>query len=70
VQFSSANYNVQEDCTTVTITVNRIGDTSGPASVDYKTSDVTATERKDYITALGSLRFAAARRRRARGADQ
>jgi hypothetical protein len=59
VQFSSASYNVQEDCTTVTITVNRIGDTSGPASVDYNTSDVTATERKDYITALGSLRFAA-----------
>jgi hypothetical protein len=59
VQFSSANYNVQEDCTTVTISVNRLGDTSVPASVDYNTSDVTATERKDYITALGSLRFAA-----------
>ena len=53
VQFSSSNYSVQEDCTTVTITVNRIGDTSGAASVDYNTSDVTATERKDYITALG-----------------
>jgi len=25
VQFSAANYNVQEDCTTVTITVNRLG---------------------------------------------
>ncbi|HEX3230538.1 MAG TPA: Calx-beta domain-containing protein, partial [Pyrinomonadaceae bacterium] len=59
VQFNSANYSVQENCTTVTISVNRIGDTSGAASVDYKTSDVTATERKDYITALGSLRFAA-----------
>jgi hypothetical protein len=58
-QFSSANYSVQEDCTFVTVTVNRIGDTSGAASVDYNTSDVTATERKDYITALGSLRFAA-----------
>ena len=59
MQFSASNYNVQEDCTLVTITVNRIGDTSAAASVDYNTSDITATERKDYITALGRLRFAA-----------
>ena len=59
VSSALSNYSVQEDCTTVTVTVNRIGDTSGAASVDYNTSDVTATERKDYITALGSLRFAA-----------
>ena len=58
MQFSAANYNVQEDCTFVTITVNRAGDTSGPASIDYKTSDVTATERKDYIAAVGKLQFA------------
>ena len=49
---------MQEDCTTVTITVNRLGDTSAAASVDYQTADVTATERKDYITGLGTLRFA------------
>ena len=60
VQFSSSSYSVQEDCTTVTITVNRTGDTSGAASVDYRTSDVTASERKDYITALGTLQFAPA----------
>jgi hypothetical protein len=59
VQFNSSNYSVLEDCTTVTITVNRIGDTSGAASVDYNTSDVSATERKDYVNALGTLRFAA-----------
>jgi hypothetical protein len=58
VQFDSADYSVQEDCTTVTITVNRIGDSSGTASVDYNTSDLAASERKDYITALGTLRFA------------
>jgi hypothetical protein len=58
VQFSSSSYSVQEDCTFITITVNRIGDPSGPASVEYNTSDVTATERKDYITALGKLQFA------------
>ena len=59
IQFSASNYSVQEDCTTVTINVNRIGDTSGAASVDYNTSDATATERKDYIAARGTLRFAA-----------
>ena len=58
VQFSSANYSVVEACTAITITVNRIGNTSGAASVDYNTSDVTATERGDYITALGNLSFA------------
>src|SRR5881396_2926787 len=59
VQFSSSNYSVVEACTTVTITANRIGNTSGAASVDYFSSDVTANERRDYITAIGTLRFAA-----------
>jgi len=59
VQFSASTYSVQEDCTFVTITVNRGGDTSGAANVDYTTSDQVATERKDYIKALGNLRFAA-----------
>ncbi|PYS57184.1 MAG: hypothetical protein DMF76_22920, partial [Acidobacteria bacterium] len=59
VQFSSSNYSVVEACTTVTITINRIGNTSGAASVDYFTLDVTASERRDYITAIGTLRFAA-----------
>ena len=59
VQFSASNYSVTEACALVTITVNRIGDTAGAASVDYFTSDVAATERGDYITAIGTLRFAA-----------
>jgi hypothetical protein len=59
VQFSSSNYSVQEDCTTVTIIVNRVSDTSGVASVDYASSDATASERSDYIKAVGALRFAA-----------
>jgi hypothetical protein len=59
VQFSASNYNVQEDCTTLTITVDRIGDMSDPASVDYATSNITATDRGDYITTLGTLQFAA-----------
>src|SRR5438874_12474613 len=59
VQFSSSNYGVVEACTTVTITVNRVGNTSGAATVDYFTPDVTGSERRDYITAIGTLRFAA-----------
>jgi hypothetical protein len=59
VQFSAASYSVQEDCTALAITVNRIGDSSSAVSVDYNTSDGTATERKDYITALGTLQFSA-----------
>ncbi|MDX6384827.1 MAG: hypothetical protein QOK48_2400, partial [Blastocatellia bacterium] len=59
VQFSSATYNVTEACTTVTLTVNRSGDTSGAATVKYATANVTATDRRDYITATGTLNFAA-----------
>jgi DNA/RNA endonuclease G (NUC1) len=58
VQFSATNHSVTEDCTAVTITVNRVGDTSGAAAVNYSTSDITASERRDYITAIGRLSFA------------
>src|SRR5438552_3160046 len=58
LQFSQSSYVVTEASTAVTITVNRLGDTSSAATVDYATSDGTATERSDYITARGTLRFA------------
>src|SRR5438128_787222 len=69
-QFSSAIYNVVESDQLVNVTVNRSGDTSGAASVNYATSDgagsqncnVTngiASSRCDYISALGTLKFAA-----------
>ncbi|HUS11906.1 MAG TPA: Calx-beta domain-containing protein [Pyrinomonadaceae bacterium] len=59
VQFSASTYNVQEDMVFRTITVLRTGDISGPATVDYITAGVTASQRTDYTTALGTLRFAA-----------
>src|SRR5437588_412501 len=58
LQFNQSSYVVTEASTSVTITVNRLGDASGAATVDYATSDGTATERSDYITARGTLRFA------------
>lgn len=58
VQFNPANYGVTEACTAITVTINRSGDTSTPATVDYSTADVTATARTDYVSVAGTLQFA------------
>ena len=60
--FSAPAYSVQEDDAAghATITVNRSGATNIPASVDYSTSDGTATVAgSDYTAAAGTLNFAA-----------
>ncbi|HYO64141.1 MAG TPA: M12 family metallo-peptidase [Pyrinomonadaceae bacterium] len=58
--FSSANYAVTESASaSVNVTVNRTGDAGTAATVNYATSDGSASERSDYLTALGTLRFAA-----------
>jgi Calx-beta domain len=60
--FSAPAYFVQENAPAghATITVNRAGATNIPASVNYSTSDGTATVAgSDYTSASGSLNFAA-----------
>jgi hypothetical protein len=60
--FSAPAYSVQEDDAAghATITVNRAGATNIPASVNYATSDGTATVAgSDYTAATGTLNFAA-----------
>src|SRR5438128_1624279 len=70
LQFSSASYSVGEANQLVTVTITRSGDSSGTASVNYATSDNAgsqacnvvngfASSRCDYISALGTLKFAA-----------
>src|SRR5207253_1742829 len=49
LQFNQSSYVVTEASTSVTITVNRLGDASSGATVDYASSDGTATERTVYI---------------------
>ncbi|HBB94287.1 MAG TPA: hypothetical protein DC054_02755 [Blastocatellia bacterium] len=73
IKFSQSNYNVNENGSFVTITVNRSGDQSTAFSIDYTTPDDSAamsvlpcsnangvaSPRCDFTTALGTLRFAA-----------
>ncbi|HEV7798069.1 MAG TPA: PA domain-containing protein [Pyrinomonadaceae bacterium] len=60
-QFSSASQGVNEtldQTTKLDLTVLRSGDTSGAATIDYASANGTASERSDYLAALGTLHFA------------
>jgi photosystem II stability/assembly factor-like uncharacterized protein len=55
--FAAASVSASESDGKVRLTVTR-SDSAGAASVDYATSDVTASGRSDYTSAFGTLRFA------------
>ncbi len=57
-QFEQSVYTVAEDITFSTVTVLRAGNTSGAATVDFATTDGTATQKTDFTIALGTLSFA------------
>ncbi|WPC40213.1 Calx-beta domain-containing protein [Clostridium sp. JS66] len=59
LQFNPATYAVNENAASIALTVTRTGDTSGPLTVDYATSNVTATAGSDYTATSGTLAFAA-----------
>ena len=56
--FGSDTYTVFENDGIVTITVSRNDGTTGDVTVDYATTDGTATAGADYATAMGTLAFA------------
>ncbi len=58
LQFDTATYTVDEFAGTATITVTRTTGTVGAVSVQYATSDGTATAGSDYTTSAGTLNFA------------
>ena len=55
--FSSATYAVLESGVSATITVIRSGITNSIVGVNYSTSDGTATNGSDYVSASGTLTF-------------
>jgi subtilisin family serine protease len=59
IQFSSATYSVGENGNTATITVTRTGLTSDVSTVQYSTSDGSATAGSDYTAKSGTLVFGA-----------
>jgi glucose/arabinose dehydrogenase len=59
VHFDSAALSVAEQAGSFTVSVTRSGDAGPALSVDYATSDGTASSRSDYTAASGTLHFAA-----------
>ncbi|RLE23906.1 MAG: hypothetical protein DRJ50_05455, partial [Actinobacteria bacterium] len=58
VAFTSSTYNVGESAGTATVTVERIGEITGPETVDWATiAGGTATPGVDYETGSGVLNF-------------
>ena len=57
LQFDPASYSVAENGSSVTLTVTRSGGSVGAVSVDYASSDGTATASTDYAVTAGTLNF-------------
>ena len=57
IQFERADYDVSENDAAATIRVSRSGGTFGEVSVDYATSDGSATAGLDYTSSAGTISF-------------
>jgi hypothetical protein len=58
LEFTALRYDVNETGNYATVTVRRVGGASGAVSVDYATSDGSATAPADYAATSGTLNFA------------
>ena len=59
IDFRSLQYDVDETDGHATVTVERLGGVGGAVSVDYETSDGSATAGSDYAATSGTLNWAA-----------
>ncbi|MBI3354962.1 MAG: hypothetical protein HY034_08775, partial [Nitrospirae bacterium] len=58
LRFENSSYSVSEGAGTATISVLRTGSSAGAVSVNYATSNGTATAGSDYTAASGTLNWA------------
>jgi hypothetical protein len=59
IDFKSLHYDVDETDGQAIVTVERLGGVGGAVSIDYQTSDGSATAGSDYTSASGTLNWAA-----------
>ncbi len=59
LQFGATSYSVNEGAGTLTVSVTRINGSSGAASIQYGSTDGSATTGADYTAATGTLQWAA-----------
>jgi uncharacterized repeat protein (TIGR01451 family) len=59
LQLGASSFSVSEGEGSATLTVTRLGSPASAVSVNYITTDGSASNRTDYITASGTLQFAA-----------
>jgi hypothetical protein len=55
IQFSQENHNVNENAGSLTVTVQRLNGSDGEATVNYETSNGSATAGEDFETTSGTL---------------
>jgi aldose sugar dehydrogenase len=58
MQFSAAGYVVNENAGSVTVAVTRTGNTANASTINYATTNGSATQPSDYTSTSGSLQFA------------
>lgn len=58
MQFSATGYVVNENAGSVTVSVTRSGNTSNASTINYATTNGSATQPGDYTSTSGSLQFA------------
>ena len=58
LQFTGASYSVAENGSAIVITVSRTGGSFGTVTIDYATTDGSATAGNDYTATSGILTFA------------
>ena len=58
LQFSPSSYTVNEGGSEVTVSISRVGGTTGAVSASYSTEDVSASAGRDYTAVSGNVNFA------------